>query len=119
MLLIAVAGALGACGGGSDTTPTVPVNPNRGFANAAPWVSYYGSAAKLDLAKMAATFRNPDIDADPGLRNFSATQVKQLQNRGANKVTLPSKNVLDFTRFRRQISASSSKLLECQRAQLV
>jgi hypothetical protein len=26
---------------------------------------------------------------------------------------------LDFTRFRRQISASSSKLLECLRAQLV
>jgi hypothetical protein len=26
---------------------------------------------------------------------------------------------LDFTRFRRHISTSSSKLLECQRAQLV
>jgi len=26
---------------------------------------------------------------------------------------------MDFTRIRRQVSASSSKLLECQRAQLV
>jgi endo-alpha-1,4-polygalactosaminidase (GH114 family) len=48
---------------------------------------------------MAATFRNPDIDADPGLRNFSATQVKQLQNRGANKV-LSDLNLGSCEKFR-------------------
>lgn len=88
-LLITVAGALGACGGGgggADTTPTVPVNPLRGFPSTAPWVSYYGAAASLDLDKMAATFRIMDVDADPSLGNFTAAQVKQLQNGGANKV---------------------------------
>ena len=32
---------------------------------------------------------------------------------------ISSRVTLDFTRFRRHISTSSSKLLECQRAQLV
>jgi cysteinyl-tRNA synthetase len=48
---------------------------------------------------MAATFRILDIDADPGLLNFSAAQVKQLQNGGANKV-LSDLNLGSCEKFR-------------------
>jgi cysteinyl-tRNA synthetase, unknown class len=35
---------------------------------------------------MASTFRIMDIDADPDMGNFTATQIKQLQSSGKNKV---------------------------------
>lgn len=59
----------------------------RGFPLSSPWVSCYGSAKDLgDLGKVAKTFRVINIDADPGLGNFSAAQVKTLQAGGKNRV---------------------------------
>src|SRR5262245_34337802 len=40
------------------------ISDARGFPAVAPWVSYYGAAAGIDLAKAAATFRVINIDAD-------------------------------------------------------
>ena len=59
----------------------------RGFPLASPWVSCYGSAKDLgDLDKVARTFRVINIDADPGLGNFSAAQIKKLRAGGKNRV---------------------------------
>lgn len=58
----------------------------RGFPTAGPWASFYGGASNIDLPKMAATFRIMDIDADPDMGNFTASQIRELKNAGANKV---------------------------------
>jgi cysteinyl-tRNA synthetase len=93
---LALACSLAAFGGGpvggsgtmvrplTDSTPTTP--GGRGFVVAGPWTSFYGSASKVDLVRMAASFRIFDIDADPDIGNFSPAQIKQLQNGGQNKV---------------------------------
>ncbi len=70
----------------TTTTPTSTTTASRGFPDAGPWASFYGTASSIDTAKMAATFRIMNIDADPDMGNFTATQIKQLQNGGANKV---------------------------------
>lgn len=58
----------------------------RGFPVAGPWASFYGTASQVDIAKMAATYRIFDIDADPDMGNFTPAQIKTLQNGGQNKV---------------------------------
>lgn len=68
----------------TDSAPTTP--GGRGFAVAGPWTSFYGSASKVDLFRMASSFRIFDIDADPDIGNFSPAQIKQLQNGGQNQV---------------------------------
>lgn len=75
----------------STTTTTSPTTTTttaagRGFPTAGPWASFYGSASSIDLPKMAATYRIMDIDADPDMGNFTASQIKTLKNAGANKV---------------------------------
>lgn len=58
-----------------------------GFDVTGPWVSFYGTAAEMgDLAKVAATHRIINIDADPGARNFTDAQLKQLKAGGKNRV---------------------------------
>ena len=66
--------------------PAMPTSATRGFAAGTPWASYYGAAAAVDLAQLARTFRVIDIDADPATGNFTAAQITQLKNGGANKV---------------------------------
>ncbi len=59
----------------------------RGFPAAAPWVSFYGSAAQMgDLDKAARTFRILNIDADPGVGGWTRAQIALLKNGGHNRV---------------------------------
>ena len=58
----------------------------RGFPIGQPWVAFYGSpTADLDLAKLAATFRIIDLDADPDV-GFTTAQIAQLRSSGQNRV---------------------------------
>ena len=79
----------------TNTDPVVAgqpvITPNttgsgRGFPVAGPWASFYGSVSKVDLAKLALTYRIFDIDADPDMGNFTPASIKTLQNGGQNKV---------------------------------
>jgi cysteinyl-tRNA synthetase len=58
----------------------------RGFPTAGPWVSFYGSGAGLDLAKVARTFRIINLDADPEAGNFTDAQIAALKAGGQNRV---------------------------------
>lgn len=68
--------------------PLTAVGP--GFPESGPWVSFYGTAAKMkDLARVAKTFRIINIDADPGddgAGNFTDAQLAVLKAGGRNKV---------------------------------
>jgi len=81
------------CGSGSGEAmaPDVPVPvtalAGRGFPLVAPWVSFYGPAGQIGgLDKAASTFRILNIDADPGVGNFTPEQVTQLKAGGKNRV---------------------------------
>jgi cysteinyl-tRNA synthetase len=65
-------------GGGSSS--------KRGFPEGSPWVSFYGPAAGVDLAKVAATFRVINIEADPSSANFTDAQIQTLRAGGKNRV---------------------------------
>lgn len=70
----------------ADTTSTADtaMPSTRGFPERAPWVSFYGSAAEMgDLAKVAATYRVINIDADG---NFTDAQIATLKAGGKNRV---------------------------------
>jgi cysteinyl-tRNA synthetase len=71
---------------GSTATISSTAGTGRGFPVAGPWVSFYGDASQVDLAKLASTYRIFDIDADPDMGNFTPAQIKTLQNNGQNKV---------------------------------
>ena len=58
----------------------------RGFPALGPWATYYGPAGNLDLAKTAATYRIIDIDADPGIANFTPDHIATLRAGGTNRV---------------------------------
>lgn len=58
----------------------------RGFPDAGPWVSFYGGAVGVDLAKVASTFRVINIDADPDTGNFTGAEIQTLRDGGKNKV---------------------------------
>lgn len=61
---------------------------------------------------MAATFRIMDIDADPDMGNFTAGQIKTLQNGGANKV-LSYLNLGSCENFRGYWSKVPAGFLSC------
>lgn len=94
------------------TTTTTTAATGRGFLDAGPWASFYGGANQVDLAKMAATFRIMDIDADPDMGNFTATQIKQLQSSGKNKV-LSYLNLGSCENFRGYWSSVPTGFLSC------
>lgn len=74
-------------GDDASTSDVVTTGNGRGFPAAAPWVSFYGASPQMgDLDKVKTTFRIINIDADPGLANFSPAQITQLKNGGANRV---------------------------------
>lgn len=61
--------------------------PGRGFPETSPWLTFYGSAADAgDLDRIAATHRVINIDADPGVGNFSREQIAKLKAGGQNRV---------------------------------
>jgi cysteinyl-tRNA synthetase len=68
-------------GGAADAITTA--SGSRGFPVSGLWVSWYGSASGVDLAKVAATFRIINIDADG---NFTNAQIRQMQAGGQNRV---------------------------------
>jgi cysteinyl-tRNA synthetase len=85
------AGAGSSTDGGGDGSGDAPRTvdggaSSRGFPSAAPWVSFYGPAAGVDLAKVAATFRVINIDADPESSNFTDAELQALRAGGANRV---------------------------------
>ncbi|MEZ4300051.1 MAG: endo alpha-1,4 polygalactosaminidase [Polyangiaceae bacterium] len=79
-------GGTGATGGGGATGGTGGSMAGPGFPEAGPWVSFYGPAEGVDLAKVAATFRIINIDADPDGANFTKAEIATLKNGGKNKV---------------------------------
>ena len=58
----------------------------RGFPNGSPWVSFYGDATGVDLAKVASTFRIINVDADPTAGNFTDAQIQTMRAGGTNRV---------------------------------
>ena len=74
------------------TTPVDATAPGagRGFPTAGPWVSFYGSASGVDLAKLATSFRVINVDVDPGGStnggNFTNAQIQQMRAGGQNRV---------------------------------
>ena len=97
LALLALAGlscGFSGCGGGSSTEAvSVPApvatlgQAGRGFPAAGPWVSCYGSAARIgDLDKAAQTFCIFNIDADPDGGNFTPAQIAKLKAGGQNRV---------------------------------
>jgi cysteinyl-tRNA synthetase len=64
------------------------------------------------MARMAATFRILDIDADPDMGNFSASQIGQLKNGGSNKV-LSYLNLGSCENFRGYWSSVPAGFISC------
>ncbi len=76
-----VGGTGGTGGTGGGTTGA----GGRGFPEGSPWVSFYGAIADVDAAKVAATFRIINIDADPDAGNTKA-EIESLKGGGQNRV---------------------------------
>lgn len=96
----------GAASGGSDAA-------GRGFPVGQPWVSFYGSpTAALDLAKLAATFRIINLDADPDV-GFTTAQISQLRSSGQNRV-ISYMNVGSCESFRSYYATAPSGHKSCQ-----
>lgn len=74
--------------GGPPASGGAPVitGSGRGFPVAGPWVSFYGPAAGIDVAKVASRFRIINIDADPDAGNFTNAQIATLKAGGQNRV---------------------------------
>nr|WP_311527183.1 endo alpha-1,4 polygalactosaminidase [uncultured Ralstonia sp.] len=101
LVTLLLCGLMAGCGGGGDgagnnaassapaAQPATPgsVAVQSPAFSASPWMTYYGSAQSMgSLATAAATFRVMDIDLDPGMGNFSTTDVASLKNGGGNIV---------------------------------
>ena len=76
-------------------------------------MSFYGTAAQMgDLARVAATFRIINIDADPGANNFSDAQLQALRANGKNRV-ISYLNVGSCEKFRSYWSSVPSGFESC------
>jgi cysteinyl-tRNA synthetase len=73
-------------GTSSTSTGTGGASSGRGFPAGSPWVSFYGPADGVDLAKVAGTFRVINLDADPDGGNFTDAQIQTLRDGGKNRV---------------------------------
>jgi len=91
-------------GGGSSSS--------RGFPDPGPWVSFYGGAQGVDLAKVAATFRIINIDADPDTGNFTDAEIQTLRAGGKNRV-ISYMNVGACEKFRSYWSTNPPGHLSC------
>ena len=78
-----------------------------------PWLSYYGRASGMgSLATVADTFHIMDVDLDPGLGNFSTTDVATLKNGGKNLV-LSYLNIGSCESFRTYWTTVPSGFVSC------
>ena len=85
----------------------------RANVAATPWMSYYGSSSTLSsLATVANTFHVMDIDLDPGLGGFAASDVVTLKAGGAN-VVLSYLNVGSCESFRSYWTTVPSGFVSC------
>lgn len=120
LMAVALGGLLGACGG----RPVAPTSasaaneparsPGRGFPEAAPWVSFYGSAAQMgDLDRAARTFRILNIEADPDVAAFSPAEIRTLQAGGRNRV-ISYLNVGACEQFRSYWASAPPGLVPCR-----
>ena len=103
------AGSGGATGSGGGAGSAA----GCGFPDGQPWVAFYGSPmASLDFAKVAATFRIIDIDADPDV-GFSSAQIAQLRSSGRNRV-ISYMNVGSCESFRSYYATNPAGHKSCQ-----
>jgi cysteinyl-tRNA synthetase len=91
----------------------VPVSPSRGFPTAFPWVSFYGGAAGVDLARVASTFRIINIDVDPDTGNFTDDDIATLRAGGQNRV-ISYLDVGSCESFRSYFASSPPGFRSCQ-----
>jgi len=85
----------------------------RGFPEGGPWVSFYGGADGVDLAKVAATFRVINVDVDPDGGNFTDAEIQTLRAGGKNRV-ISYMNVGSCESFRSYWSADPPGHESCQ-----
>lgn len=99
-----------------DASPLVARGP--GFPEPGPWASFYGTAAQMgDVAKVAATYRVLDIDADPqddGEGNFTDAQIMALRANGHNRV-LSYLDLGSCEKFRTYWSHAPAPLKPCNK----
>jgi cysteinyl-tRNA synthetase len=86
----------------------------RGFPALAPWVSYYGTAKNLDIAKAAATFRILNIDADPDVGAMSPSDIATLKASGKNRV-ISYLNLGSCEEFRSYWKSAPAGLVPCEK----
>ncbi|MDF2694045.1 MAG: hypothetical protein K0S65_2428 [Labilithrix sp.] len=95
------------------TTPMARTTLGPGFPESGPWLSFYGSAAEMrDIARVARTYRIINVDADPGMGNFTSAQLAALRAGGRNRV-LSYMNVGACERFRTYWSSAPQGLRSC------
>lgn len=101
--------------GAPHDRPTAPphVTIGPGFPDSGPWVSFYGSAKDMgDLSRVARAYRIINIDADPGLGNFTDAQIEVLRAGGQNRV-ISYMNLGSCETFRSYWSTAPRGLLSC------
>jgi cysteinyl-tRNA synthetase len=69
----------------ADASTPDGATSNRGFPAGAPWVSFYGSGAGVDFAKVASAFRVINIDADPA-NGIGSAGIQTMRAGGQNRV---------------------------------
>lgn len=103
------------------SSPTSVPGSSRGFPQAAPWLSFYGTAREMgDPARVAATFRIINVDADPGDGNFTPAEISVLKDGGRNRV-ISYLNVGSCEEFRTYWRSVPAGFVSCganQQAQL-
>lgn len=110
---VAGSGGASSSGGATGSGGTTGSAAGRGFPDGQPWVAFYGSPmASLDFAKVAATFRIIDIDADPDV-GFSPAQITQLRSSGRNRV-ISYMNVGSCESFRSYYATNPAGHKSCQ-----
>ncbi len=94
--------------------PPRPRGPGRGFPAPGPWVSFYGAARTVKpLARIAATFRVINIDADPGVAAWSPAEIAELKAGGRNRV-ISYMNVGSCENFREYFNKAPPGFVPCR-----
>src|SRR2546425_778300 len=70
-----VGGDASPVGDDASSNDAASASGGRGFPAIGPWVSFYGSSAGVDLAKVASTFRIVNVDVDPTSGNFTDADI--------------------------------------------
>jgi cysteinyl-tRNA synthetase len=73
---------------GAPEKPAAPpaASGKRGFPEAGPWVSFYGTVTAGDVPKLASKFRIMNLEVDPDSHNVTKEQLVTLRAGGKNRV---------------------------------